>query len=504
MRSLNRREFLTLGASAFLLSQCRRGDSQGLIGSEQTLPTISSQKIYRSTNGTLSLDLEASYRPIQIGSQRMNLMAYNGQIPGPRMEVKPGDTVRIQFQNNLPDPTNLHFHGLHIPPTGNADNVFRSVARGETVSYEFSIPNPHPGGLAYYHPHLHGYVADQILGGLGGMIVVRGALDDIPDIQAAQETLLFLKDFMIDERQWMMGLMAGREGDLITVNGTVQPSFSMPAGGLIRLRLVNGSNAKFYRLALEKHPLFLIATDGYPLAAPLELSELLLSPGERADVLVQATQEPGSYQLLNLPYDRGGMGMMGRGMRGGGMRGRMGRERMGRGMMGRHRMGESFQSGPQTLATFSYQGQVEARSLPTQLIPIESLPAPTTERQFTLNHGMRPGQGMAFLINGKSFNPKRIDTKVALNTVEDWEIINTGVMDHPFHLHTNAFQVIARNGRPVTNPQWKDTILVPTGETVRIRIPFKDYAGKTVYHCHILDHEELGMMGIIDMQFANG
>jgi FtsP/CotA-like multicopper oxidase with cupredoxin domain len=106
---------------------------------------------------------------------------------------------------------------------------------------------------------------------------------------------------------------------------------------------------------------------------------------------------------------------------------------------------------------------------------------------------------MVFLINGKAFDPQRIDTRVQLNTVEDWEIANTGVMDHPFHLHTNHFQVVSRNGVPEPYRAWQDTVLVPVGETVRIRIRFADFPGKTVYHCHILDHEDLGMMGMVEM-----
>ena len=106
---------------------------------------------------------------------------------------------------------------------------------------------------------------------------------------------------------------------------------------------------------------------------------------------------------------------------------------------------------------------------------------------------------MQFLINGQSFNPRKVDTRVTLDTVEDWIIQNVGVMDHPFHLHTNAFQVIERNGIVETIPQWKDTVLIPTGESIKIRIPFQDFVGRTVYHCHILDHEEMGMMGMIEM-----
>ncbi|PZD71019.1 Blue copper oxidase CueO [Acaryochloris thomasi RCC1774] len=495
MQSLNRRQFLVLSASsagAVLLSQCSRGQTQTVPKAPLSLP-----KLYTSKDGLLDLELEASYRQVNLDGKPTNLLSYNGQVPGPRLEAKPGDIVRIRFKNNLSDPTNIHYHGLHIPPTGNADDVFRRIDSGESALYEFSIPQQHPGGIAYYHPHLHGYVADQILGGLGGMFIVRGALDEIPEIQAAEQTFLFLKDFVVEQRQPMMGRMAGREGDLVTVNGQVNPSFSIPAGGLARLRLVNASNARFYRLALEKHPLYLIATDGHPLSTPVEIQELLLSPGERAEVLVQGDQEAGQYRLLNLPYSRGQMGMMGGGM--------MRRDRGGPGMMGRGRMGPGMMEGndqdsPQTLATLAYTGQVEPQSIPQQLIEVETLPEPQTVRQFELDHGMVPGQGMVFLINGKSFDHQRIDTQVSLDTVEDWEVSNTGVMDHPFHLHTNPFQVIARNGQPVPYQAWKDTVLIPTGETVRIRIPFRDFPGKTVYHCHILDHEELGMMGTIEMK----
>lgn len=477
---MRRRQFLALctsSAGSVLLSRCGRGQTQ-----TAPEPQVKRPKLHTSRNGVLELDLEASFRRLDLGGETVNLLAYNGQIPGPRLEAKPGDTVRIRFQNNLPDPTNLHYHGLHIPPTGNADNIFLSVGSGEQVTYEFSIPQTHSGGLAYYHPHLHGYVADQILGGLGGIFIVRGPLDEIPEIQAAEEIFLFLKDFVVEQHRPMMGRMAGREGNLVTVNGQVNPSFSIPAGGLVRLRLVNASNAKFYRLALEKHPFYLIATDGHPLSVPIQVSELLLSPGERAEVLIRGEQEPGEYRLLDLPYSRGHMGMMGS-------------------MMGRNRRKrQNAQDSLQTLATLAYSGQVEPQSLPQKLLPVDALEAPTAERQFALNHGMVPGQGMVFLINGKSFDPQRIDTEVALDTIEDWEISNTGVMDHPFHLHTNPFQVVARNGQPTTYQAWKDTVLVPTGETVRIRIPFRDYPGKTVYHCHILDHEELGMMGTIEMQ----
>lgn len=113
--------------------------------------------------------------------------------------------------------------------------------------------------------------------------------------------------------------------------------------------------------------------------------------------------------------------------------------------------------------------------------------------------GMAPGKGMVFLINGKAFDSERIDTQVKLNAVEDWEVANVDpdMMDHPFHLHVNPFQVIEHNGKPAPYPAWKDTVLVPAGETVRLRAHFSDFPGKSVYHCHLLGHEDLGMMGTV-------
>lgn len=499
MKQLRRRQFIALGTSAagtILLSQGRLFQSKA-----QPSPSSSTEAI--AEEGLAEVFLEASYSTVNVGGQSAQLFSYNGQIPGPQIEARPGDTVRIRFTNNLPEPTNLHYHGLHVPPTGNADNVFLNIPSGESFTYEFTIPDNHPGGTFYYHPHLHGWVARQVFGGLGGIFVIRGAMDEIPEIQAAQEVFLFLKDFDLDASGRVplphhMEQMLGREGPLVTVNGRSNLDLSIPRGGLLRLRLVNASNARFYRLTLEDHPLYLIAMDGISLSEPVELRELLLTPGERADVLVRGEREPGQYRLLNLPYDRGGMGMMGRGM-GSGMMGPMGRGRMGP-WMGPGTSAFSGGSTARTLATLTYRGQVESMALPRQLIPVEALPEPQTVRRFSLNHGMRPGMGMAFLINGNTFNHHRIDTRVSLNTVEDWEIANTGTMDHPFHLHTNPFQVISRDGRAEAFLAWKDTALVRPGEVVRLRVRFADFPGKAVYHCHILDHEDLGMMGIIEMQ----
>lgn len=479
MSKINRRQFLALSAASAgtaVFAGCTQGRAGSSRASSDSLP------LHQSQNGLLELDLEASENSVNLGGKQAYLLTYNGQIPAPRLEAKPGDEVKIHFTNNLSQPTNIHYHGLHIPITGNADNVFLKIEPGTKLTYEFQIPTNHRAGMFWYHPHLHGLVAEQLFGGLAGLFIIRGELDEIPEVKAAKEEFLLLQDFALDEDGRPMGsghmsLMAGREGDTITVNGKVNPSLSLPTNGLLRLRILNASPSRFYRLTLDNHPFYQIATDGLGLNEPVEAKELLLTPGQRADVLIKGDRGSGQYRLLNLPYDRGSMGMMGGGMMGGNMMGRNNRDT------------------PITLATLNYETAAESIALPTKVASVSALPEPERIKRFELNHGMSPRVGMAFLINGRPYESDRLDTEVKLNTIEDWELINTGVMDHPFHVHGSAFQVISRNGQPESLLAWRDTVLVKRGETVRIRIPFRDFAGKTVYHCHILDHEDLGMMG---------
>ncbi|MEM8809940.1 MAG: multicopper oxidase family protein [Cyanobacteria bacterium P01_G01_bin.38] len=487
MGTIKRRDFFSLSAgvtATLLLSQCSRRQTQSVAPGA----ALAQAQTYLSKGGLLSLDLEAQAQSVQLGNRTANLLTYNGQVPGPRLEANPGDTVRIHFANRLNQPTNLHYHGLHISPTGTGDNVFLEIPPGERHTYEFQIPQNHPAGTFWYHPHYHGLVAEQLFRGLAGLFIVRGELDEIPEIKAAQEAFLVLKDFALDRngnspQPGHMAQMTGRIGDLLTANGQFNPTLQILPAGLLRLRFLNASSSRFFQLSLQEHPFYLIATDGGAIATPVEINTLVLAPGERAEVLVRGTQEPGQYRLLNHPFNPA-QGMMG------GMGG------MGGGMMG----SSSSQIQSETVATLTYGDTINEIPLPTHLIPVEPLPDPQMVRQFTLNHGM--GRGMVFLINGQAFGHNRIDTQVTLNATEDWEIINTGTMAHPFHVHVNKFQVISRNGQPPPYLAWKDVVSVSPGERVRLRMQFRDYTGKTVYHCHVLDHEDLGMMGILDIQSA--
>lgn len=471
---MTRREFIAFGsvaavAAASVAAFSRRG--------AVSIARAYQQERFVSAGGVLSVELTAGEQWVDLAGRQARLYALNGRVPGPLLEARPGDDVQIRVRNGLREPTNLHYHGLHISPSGTADNIFVEIPEGEEFGYSFRLPLNHPAGFFWIHPHVHGLVAQQVSLGLAMPFVVRGELDNIPEVAAAREHFLILQDFELDGAgrpiaPGMSASMMGREGSLITVSGQRQPQYAIEQDGLLRLRLLNASASRFYRLRLENHPLHIIATDGGAIATPQSVDELVLAPGERRDVLVQGRRVTGSHRLINLPYDRGSAGMMGGGT-----------------------------SATETeVATFAYQGRAErSLTIPQTLLQVPALPPATVRRTFELSDamGMIPGRGMGmrFRINGREFDVNRIDTGVRVGSVEEWEFVNTTTMDHPMHIHTNSFQVVGPDGQP--ERAWRDVVIVKARSRTRVRIRFEDFAGRTVQHCHILDHEDLGMMGTI-------
>jgi FtsP/CotA-like multicopper oxidase with cupredoxin domain len=226
----------------------------------------------------------------------------------------------------------------------------------------------------------------------------------------------------------------------------------------------------------------LLGKDSGRFTVPVPTEQVLLAPGNRADLLV--TIGPGEGVLRAIPYDRGGMGMGG--------------------MMGGAPSGDA---GPVRLAELRVAGRgaEEEQPLPTFAIP-RDLRGEGVERRRELVLAMRMGGGMgggmdamnAFTIDGRAFDHDRVDQQVALGSVEEWRILNDSPMDHPFHLHVWPMQLLEENGRPVDLPTWQDVVNVPARGSVRVRVAFEDFAGRTVYHCHVLDHEDRGMMGVVE------
>ncbi|MBC8194273.1 MAG: multicopper oxidase family protein [Acidimicrobiia bacterium] len=479
MSQIDRRRFLVLGAGvvvgagALPLLGC---GSDPLTVSPTTtggsLTTFRSPSEISSVDGLLETTLTAVSGMVPFGDSERWAYSYDGSSPGPTLRVKPGDLMRILVRNKLDNPTNLHTHGLHVSPEGNSDNVFVSIGPGEEFLFEIRLPENHRGGTYWYHPHRHGYVAEQVAGGMAGMILVEDDYDSDPVLAAATERVMVLNDPKIasDSSAFptsMMDRMMGREGDLVTVNGVHHPRLSVSTGSLERWRLVNASSSRFYDLSLAGAPMMLAGNDGGLMGTPQEIDSLLLAPGERAELLVPVT-DSGSINLHSHYYNRGGMGGSG-------------------------------SAGTTDLVTLEAVGAPAQAAVPTRIKGAEISPPPAITGRRSVEMSM---SGMSFRFDGKTFDPARIDQHLVLGDVEEWTITNTSMMDHPFHIHVWQFQVTDASDRRLVSPGLKDTVVVPAGGWVKFVLNITDIPGRAVYHCHILDHEDQGMMGVFEATVA--
>jgi len=454
----------------------------------QNTPTLLEPPMLRSKNGLLEMTLTASYLDRTVDGKNVRMMAYNGSVPGPTIQVQPGDKLRIKFVNQLGETTNLHTHGLHVSPEGNSDNAMVMIHDGETFQYEYEIPADHPTGTFWYHPHHHGQVANQVYAGLYGALVVA-SVGEIADRTLVISDTSFATDGSVAGAN-LMSIMMGREGDFLMVNGATQPWGSMDRTSE-RWRIINACTSRNLSLTVAGGKATLLARDGHDLATP-ELNapakDVFLSPGNRVDVLV--TNKGGdislNYTTVAHP-DSMGMGGMG----------------MNTTTYKNYPLATFRDSGKQVVTEFPYIGKASS---------LEDLrnSTPTANREFVLKMpGMAGMMGMMsggraalqgqFTINGQAFDANRIDTTPKQGDVEEWTIINQSTMAHPFHLHVWPMQIINENGTDVGPVRYQDVVNVPAKGRVTVRLRFADFAGTTVYHCHILDHEDLGMMGLIQV-----
>jgi len=486
MQPIDRRTALTLGGLG-LLGTAVGGGGLFWQRSPSTLDALreaalQEPEVLRSRGGLLDVRLEAAAGSHEVAGRRATTLGYNGGLPGPTLRVRPGDTLRIDLVNRLEEPTNLHVHGLHVSPEENGDNVFVVVEPGDSFSYEYRLRGDHPPGVYWYHPHHHGMAADQLFGGLYGAIIVEDA-DVLP---VTRERVMVVSDISLDASGQLltpsvMEQMMGREGSLVLVNGQAAPVLEARPGERERWRVVNACSARYLSLRIEGQRVRLLGRDSGRLAQPPEVEDVLLAPGNRADLVV--TVRRGRSVLRAEPFDRGGM--------------------MGT-MMGSGSMSRSGQ--PVDLATLDVRGSTQAALAP---LPRQGAPRDLRGRQVSRSRvltfqmgmgGMMGGggsRGMSFTIDGRKFDATRVDQNVKVGTIEEWTIRNDSPMDHPFHLHVWPMQLIADNEEPVETPTWLDVVNVPARGEVAVRIAFDDFGGRTVYHCHILDHEDRGMMGVV-------
>ncbi|MCR9139011.1 MAG: multicopper oxidase domain-containing protein [Alphaproteobacteria bacterium] len=431
-----------------------------------------------------------------LGRSQTQTTGFNQPYLGPTVVMREGG-LAATVRNTLNAAVTAHWHGLLVP--GEHDGgPHLPIPPGGLWDPDMFIAQP--PATAWYHTHIHGQTANQVHSGLAGVIHLTDGRDDqrgIPSAYGVDDLTLVLQDrrFNGSGRMvydlHMMDIMHGFTGDTMMVNGQVEAVAAVPKG-IVRLRLVNGSNARIYLLYFDDaRTMHLIATDGGYLDSPIALDKVRLAPGERVELLVDFSTGGNPVLMSEGDPNQGPAGMMGR------MRGLI----------------DTLIDRSFPVLSFSRDESLPARiaSVPEEIGG--SLPnlevSPTTSRHFSLDMsgGGMTGRGMmgkrgggmmsGLAINGRPFDMERIDLKIAHGTVERW-VVSSTMLSHPFHIHGALFQVIAENGgspRPESTG-WKDTVLVEDQTEILVR--FDMPASRTtpfMYHCHILEHEDAGMMG---------
>jgi len=439
-----------------------------------------------------------------------------GTYLGPTLDLRAGERVRILFDNRAGESSIVHWHGLIVPEAADGHPRF-AIPSGERYVYDFTVQNP--AGTYLYHPHPHGRTGYQVYHGLAGLLVVREEREAAAGLPSgARELPLVLQDRRFDEHNQlvfsdgMMDRMHGVLGDTVLVNGRADAAFTVSRGGY-RLRVLNASNARIYKLAWsDGRPMHVVAADNGLLDASAGVQTrpyVVLGVTERVDILEDFGARPGGTEvaLVSQPFDSGahmrmmGGGMMGGGMMGGGM---MGGGMMGGGMMGGN-MGASSQGREMLVARFSVRR--EPRQAPPEVALPAARPGPgSPERELVTRLAFRHMRGF---LDGRDFEMTSVarDERVPRNRPILWtfEHDERGMglhMPHPMHIHGVRFRVVERERGPgapagvaegYVDEGYKDTVLVFPGERVRVLLVPTE-PGLFMYHCHNLEHEDGGMM----------
>jgi FtsP/CotA-like multicopper oxidase with cupredoxin domain len=447
----------------------------------------------------------------------VKLRSYNGKLGGPLVEAYPGDTLNFTLVNKLPpepdmdmdmghpmdhsmtephgfNTSNLHYHGMHVSPAGNSDNVLLEITPGRHFHYEVKIAADHPAGTYWYHAHKHGSAALQLGSGLAGPLIVRGNIDRVPAIRAARERVILFQQIpykLVDDPT-----MPGQQANMVenyevfrpgvwqslgrrfTLNGLVEPTYSLCPGEVQRWRFIHGGLREGLKIKLVRRQgdqetaltQFQIAQDGITTGRiePVTMTEMY--PGYRVDVLVRAAEadgkplQPGTYFLV-----------------------------------------DDAATGPgHTLARVVVRGRTVRMTLPTaqELAPLAPFKpiedAEITGHQeavFSIDISVTPPR---YLINGKPFDPDH-PRILPLGAAEEWTVssLNFG---HPFHIHVNPFHYTTSDGKIL----WKDTLMVNAGQTFKLRTRYARYVGQFMMHCHIVEHGDLGMAELVEVVASGG
>jgi len=405
--------------------------------------------------------------------QNTQVLAINGSYPGPSVVIQRGSNFTANFINNHTEPATIHWHGINAPELMDG-HPKDAIAPGGSYTYTFPVINR--GGTYFYHSHADMLTAEHVFKGFAGFFIV----DDPAELSLGLPRGIYDVPLCIQDRRAadipqftynpvMNDVMNGFLGDTPLINGTPEAYFEV-SRTLYRFRLLNGSNARIYKIAFsDNRPFHIIATDGGLKDQAVQVTSFFLSPGERTDILVDFSPYTIGQNVIlkSLPFTAPGTGT--------------------------YRQGTEM-----NLMRFDITGNTGSGGIiPATMPPINyyNIADIKTTRNFVLTMTM---SGMHMhLINGLTFEMNRIDWETPLNSLEEWKIVNASNMLHPMHSHSEQFQVYSRNGNTNLPPEdkgWKDTVLINPLETVRVLVKFETYKGIFLFHCHNLEHEDEGMM----------
>jgi FtsP/CotA-like multicopper oxidase with cupredoxin domain len=423
----------------------------------------------------VEIDLRAELADVQIAPGKVvHAWTYNGGLPGPLIRARVGDRLIVHFKNDLPEPTTVHWHGVRVPieMDGVPGISQDEVKRGETFTYDFVLRD---AGLYWYHPHVMS--AAQVGFGLYGALLVEDPADGVG---IADQLTLVLSDIGFDDHGnpeppdsgGSAGMVFGREGSYLLVNGKQLPTVHARAGAPQRWRIVNAAKSRFFLLELEGgQPFTIIGGDGGLQERPITDKAVLVTPGERVDVIVTPKGTPGQSLVLRaLLYNRG--------------------------------YGSVEYRNDEPILTVALDKQPPLTTFAMPKVQ-RSIEPPTTAGAMPVNVVLTlppvdVNRHSEFRVNGvaRPFLAKLGQTQL-------WTVKNDTQWDHPFHLHGFFFIVLDDNGAPLRPLAWKDTVNIPMNTTARFLVTFDERPGNWMFHCHILDHADGGLMGTVQVGEVN-
>jgi FtsP/CotA-like multicopper oxidase with cupredoxin domain len=452
----------------------------------------------RSDGRVVSLTLRAA-----VNAEGRDSFSYEGKNIAPVIRVFPGDTLKIEYKNDLPvhsaescaispckNMTNLHFHGLEISPQSPQDDVIDMMAMpGDTLHYAVQIPAQHPPGLFWYHTHPHGESHRQALDGMSGAIVIEGMERYVPEVRKLREQVLVVRGESIEHSAKAAALLRRVEAEppscasgsesterVFTVNGEIRPSIGINPGERQFWRIVNASADQYLDLQLDQQKLEIVALDGMPLAfhdpqhRVKVVDHAMVPPAGRLEAIVTGPDAAAHATLRTLCVNTGALGDPNPGM-----------------VLADLHAGR-LPSSPE---------KKQLKLPPPEYQSIDLRAYEGTELDFTVVFSEDEN---GFYINDRKYEPSAAPmTQARVGTYQHWRILNSSAELHPMHIHQVHFLVFAANGKALENPVWLDTVNVPVGETVDVVMDFTNpvIRGMSLFHCHLLNHEDKGMMAKI-------